>query len=432
MTTTVARRRVLIVCPRFAPSASPDQHRARLALPHLPALGWEPTVLAVAADEVEAPLDPLLAATLPSDVEICRVRPWPLRTCRRLGFGHLGLRCRSAIRRRGDQLLGSRRFDAVFLTGTVFDLFPLAARWHRRHGLPVVLDWQDPWVTEAFRSRDAPSPPGGWLRYRLATAFDRQREPRALRAAARVVSVSARYIEALADRYAWWDRRRAIVLPLPAAEEDLAVARRPEVHGRAFDPADGRHHWVYAGALSPAMVPAVAAFCAALQRYRAQAPEGCANLSIHFLGTSYAPPGRGRPVVGPVAAAAGVGDLVREQTDRLPYFAALRALLHAQAVLLFGSADGGYVPSKLPTLLLTGRPLLAVTPPTSAAAAALASLGGGIAAPPDATAIAAAWFEPRAWERIPALDRTALAAHLAPAHARTLADVFHLATLSPA
>jgi len=56
----------------------------------------------------------------------------------------------------------------------------------------------------------------------------------------------------------------------------------------------------------------------------------------------------------------GMGAAVQEWPQRLPYFDALRLLLDANFLLILGSADYEYVPSKLFQYLLARRPLVAI------------------------------------------------------------------------
>ena len=67
------RRRVLIVSPHFPPTNAPDMQRVRMSLPHFREFGWDPHVLTV-GDAGDTPVDPLLSATVPADVEVgaCR------------------------------------------------------------------------------------------------------------------------------------------------------------------------------------------------------------------------------------------------------------------------------------------------------------------------------------------------------------------------
>jgi hypothetical protein len=85
-----------------------------------------------------------------------------------------------------------------------------------------------------------------------------------------------------------------------------------------------------------------------------------AGVALHFLGTNYAPKGRGEKTIEPLAREYGLADLVQEVTDRIPYFEALQCLLDADALVVPGSDDPGYTASKIYPYILARKPLLAV------------------------------------------------------------------------
>lgn len=427
-------KRVLVVTPRFPPVNAPDHQRARLALPYLREFGWEPEVLAVTPETTGGPLDAHLEDTVPDRVGIHRVRAWSPRICRVLGFGNLGWRSRRAIGRRGAQLLRDGRFDAVFMTGTVFNIFPLAVKWRREFGVPFVLDFQDPWVTDYYE-RTRKRPPGGWTRYRIATRVDRRDEPDTLRAASGVVSVSPAYVDDLARRHPWFDRSMAEVIPFGAATGDYEIFKFRDVHQRCFDRNDGRMHWVYVGAAGPVMGTALRGFFGALREFADSHPDVRKHLAVHFIGTSYAHPGKEKPSVLPLARRAKVADLVHEHPARIPYFEALRCMLDASAIIVPGSDDPGYAPSKIHNCLLAQRPLLAILHRDSPANAAVPLLRGAVSVafapgePPSELVahIRNRWFLPRTWEHGVLLDKTGFEPHTAHAMTRRLASVFDAA-----
>ena len=214
-------RRLLIVSPGFAPANAPDSHRARLSLPHWAALGWDVEVLAVRGEDVDAPQEPELLATLPAGIPIHRVRAWPRSWAKSVGVSSLSWRARGPLAREGGRLLARRKFDLVFFSTSQFGIFSLGPRWLDRLGVPYVLDFQDPWVTDYYDRPGAPRPPGSW-KYRVARWLARRGEPHCLRFAAGVVCVSPRYLDDFKTRYAWFERARGLVLPFPAADTDLA------------------------------------------------------------------------------------------------------------------------------------------------------------------------------------------------------------------
>ena len=339
-------KRVLIVSPRFAPSNAADSHRVRQSLPYLRALGWEPTVLAVEPDEVEAPQDPLLLRTVPDDVEVVRTGAFPRQWTRRVGIGSLVARSAVPIARAGARLLRERPYDLVFFSTTALDLAALGPRWSKEFGVPYVIDLQDPWYSDYYGTTGV-SPPGGRVKYSLSNLLSRWLEPYVLRRASHVVSVSPQYPLDLATRYPWFDPSAATVLPFGAPRADFDVLRRVTVGNPIFDPDDGLDHWVYVGRAGRDMEFALSALFTALADERRRDPDRYRSVRLHFVGTSYADEDSGEPTVSPVAQRCGVGDLVTELPRRISYFEALQCLVDADALLVPGSDDPGYTASKL-------------------------------------------------------------------------------------
>src|SRR3989442_4224403 len=81
-----------MVSPHFPPDTSAGTHRVRLLAPHLPAFGWEPTVLTVDPEAYEGRLDLDLARLVPATLRVLRTGAWPASVTRRIGLGDLGLR----------------------------------------------------------------------------------------------------------------------------------------------------------------------------------------------------------------------------------------------------------------------------------------------------------------------------------------------------
>lgn len=404
-------------------------HRVRQALPYLRACGWEPTVLAVRPDEVQAPIDPLLLQTVPDDVRVVRTGAVPLRWTRLVGVGQLDARSLLYLARAGDALFREAPFDLVFFSTTALDVSVLGLWWKRRYGTPFVVDIQDPWVNPYY-NQNGMTPPGGRFKYGAVSMTARYLEPRVLRRASRVVSVSASYLESFAERYPWFSEERGVVLPFGAPERDFAALERMEVRNPVFDPADGLEHWVYVGAAGEIMRFALTALFTAIRRAREANPERFERVRLHFVGTAYAPEGRAKPTVAPIAAQCGVADLVEERTGRIPYFEALQVLSDANALVVPGSDDPGYTASKLYPYVLARRPLLAVFHEASSVVDIVRRTKAGVVVPfasgeaPEAVAerIVERWLS----RPLPVVktDWEAFEPYTARAMTRQLADVF--------
>lgn len=331
-----------------------------MMLPHLRALGWEPVVLAVHPDSVEgAVVEPLLERTYPADIRVIRVRGIRPALTRRLGFGSLWWRCGDALRKAGDALLAEGKFDLVFFSTTQFDAFTLGLRWKKRFGVPFVIDYQDPWVNDYYRETGV-RPPGGPLKFWLSQFTARRREPRVLRAAAGVVSVSEAYGKALRARYPWLADSPMQTVPFGASALDMEQARLHPPAASLVPFGDGLVHHVYAGRCGDDMRVALTVLFRAFALFLKTHPDAAARHRFHFIGTDYAPEPLRRQRVIPLAEQQGVARFVSEHCGRVPYFDALNYLAGADALVLVGSDDAAYSASKLYPCLLAGRPLLTI------------------------------------------------------------------------
>ncbi|MBP7950721.1 MAG: hypothetical protein KA004_13805 [Verrucomicrobiales bacterium] len=472
--------RLLIVSPHFPPTNAADMQRVRLLVPYLAEHGVQAEVLAVEPSDVASPLDHWLADGLPPEVPVHRVKALGTGWSRLPGLGTLGFRALRALRKKGDELLGRKAesgkrkgeneklkaesekrkvvvggraaddgsassfqlstfssqllpFDLVYFSTTVFPVHVLGPRWKKRFGVPFVMDYQDPWVSDYYREHPEVVPPGGRLKYSIVEWLARRQEPRVLRECAGITSVSAAYPRQLQARYPWLaieeftaktqrtprgaeaedeesrdpvepceatfpsqpsgfrhqvsgfrfplsafrSQLFSLVLPFPGDERDLERARESGIRQSVFDPNDAKQHWVYVGVCPPSMLFSIRALFEALSRLRSSQPGLFETLKLHFAGTSYAPAGTAEKVVEPLAAHFGLQDLVSEMTDRIPYSEALRCLLDADLLLVPGTDDPGYTASKIYPYLLAEKPLLAVFHEQSSVCRLLEQVGGG-------------------------------------------------------
>jgi hypothetical protein len=352
-------RRVLIVSPHWPPINAPDHQRVRMSLSYYRRFGWEPVVLAVQAEDVAGTMEPELESTYPPDIRIVRCRALPLRWTARLGLRNLGLRAWWSLARAGSRLLCQEKFDLVFFSTTQFVVFTLGPRWQRRHGVPYVIDIQDPWRTDYYERPGAPPPPGG-RKYLLARLLAFLCEARTYRRAAGFISVSERYLSDLGRRYPWFGGKPQATIRFGVSAADFEHIRRRPPAGARLVRQPGMIHLLYTGAAGPIMPHAVNVLFSGFQYYRTIRPENAARFRFHFIGTSYVPPGQGKPSVLPVAEQYGLTPWVEEVPHRIGHLESLALLLQADALILLGSSDLAYSPSKLYPYHLSGKPILGV------------------------------------------------------------------------
>jgi hypothetical protein len=332
--------------------------RVRMSLPYYRAFGWEPVVLAVGDAWQQTVREDNLLSTIPSDIRVEYTRALPPRWSRLFGVGNLGIRAWPWLAWRGIRVLRREKFDLVFFSNTQFLSFALGRLWLRWFGVPYVFDIQDPWRTDYYERRGSRRPPGGW-KYNFARLSAWALEGWCYAKASGVMSVSPAYLGELAGRYSWFSAKPQAVIRFGASAADLSLARAlpPSALGAPReDPA--KIHFLYTGASGPVMPHAISVLFTALRSYRAVKPAEAMRMKFHFVGTSYVAFGRGKPSVLPLAAEFGVADQVDEIPHRIGFLEALRLQIDADILLLPGSSDPAYSPSKLYLYYLANRPIL--------------------------------------------------------------------------
>ena len=352
-------RRVLIVSPHFPPINAPDMQRVRMSLQYYRANGWEPVVLCVVDNEVSGVREPELLETVPNDVQVVRTRCLPLRWMRWLGIRNIGLRCWMHFLLTGAKLIRRERIDLVFFSNTQFVTFTLGRIWREWLGTPYVFDMQDPWRTDYYERAGSRRPPGGW-KYQIARAMAWILEGWSFRHVGGVMSVSPNYLSDLRERYAMFARVPTAVIGFGTSRADLDAAAKLPIQQPVYDRSRQQIHLLYTGASGPVMPHSLTVLFDALRLYRSRNPAGAARLRFHFFGTSYVAPGQGKNSVLPVAEKCGVADLVDEIPHRLGHLECIRLQQEADGLLLPGSSDLAYSPSKIYPYFLSGRPILAV------------------------------------------------------------------------
>jgi hypothetical protein len=348
-----------MVSPHFPPDTAAATHRVRLLAPHLPAFGWEPTIVTVDPRDYEARLDPLLAELVPSDLEVVRVRAFPVRFSRVAGLGDLGLRAFSGLLHSCRRLLEVAPFDCLFVT--IFPSYPalLGPLLKKRTRIPFILDYQDPWVgawglTAGPGKNGAPD-----LKSRISRAIATRLEPIAVRASDGITAVSEATIEAVRARIPGLEKTPCASIPLGGEPSDFEFLRAHPRKNEAFDPADGRIHLSYVGTLLPLGLETLRAFLKALVLLKGRDRTAFERLRVHFVGTSNQTES-GEKRVFPEALRLGVESVVDENPRRVDYLDALQILLHSDAILLLGSSEKHYTASKLFPALLARRPLVVI------------------------------------------------------------------------
>ncbi len=366
-------RSVVILSPYFPPSTLAGVHRSRLLAKQLPRHGWEPIILCVGEAFHEQRLDPGLAALVPEDREVIKVSALPIGLTRPFGLGEISLRAWRSLRQKLFQILSMREIDAVLITGSPFYPMLFAPEIKKRFGVPVVLDFQDPWVS-AWGGQQKLSTKAGVV-HRLATWL----EPKALRAADFITSVSDNQNVEMATRYPWLKRSNMAAIPIGGDPEDFDYLRRRKVGSVSMHLEPERVNLSFVGTFMPRTGEPMRALFRGLRSLINEAPELVERLRLNFIGTSNQPNIQTKPSVMPIASEIGVADYVREVPQRVPYLEALSILARSDGILLIGSDEPHYTASKIYPALMSGTPYLSLFRSQSSAHTILSAAGGGVA-----------------------------------------------------
>jgi len=353
-------RRVLIVTSSYAPTMIADMQRARQLAWELPKLGWEVEILSPSTEYQPATcVDEDSAGFFPPRSEVHYVPEMFPGLFKIAGIGSIGWRALVPLRSALKRLLQQKHFDLIYISTAHFPLFLLGRMWQRQFGVPYVLDLHDPLYKEGARHPVWARPR---LKHRVSNALARYLEAHVAKTAQGLIAVSPNYIDTLCQRYqakepAWLRPGRCAAIPFSALPRDFcettaALSPRPEKNGPPY-------RIVYVGVGGSVMARSFTLFCRALSQLRMRSGSLCERIRVELFGTMLGwQPGEARGLAD-IAAKWGIDDLVREEPRRLSYRRSLELLLQSDGSLIFGVEDAGYMPSKLFSCALSGKPLLA-------------------------------------------------------------------------
>lgn len=365
-----SERHVVIVAPQFPPSNLTAGHRSRLFAQHLPSFGFRTTVLTVDPSYYEEPLDEELTRLVRPDVRVLRTPALPVRPVRLVG--DLGIRSFWYHYRALARLIRRERVDLLYIPVPPNYSALLGPLVKRRFGVPYVIDYIDPWVypitDDERRSRKA----------RLSHWLARRLEPLAVRGADGITGVAPGYYAGVLERHPHLRSVPQAGIPYGAGVEDHAYVERTQRPSRVLDQLalGDRLPLVYAGAVLPRALQTLRTLFDGCQRLRASQPELAARLRLVFIGTGFRTGGALQSMIAPVAAEAGVTDLVTEIGERQPYLEVLATLARSQAVMVLGSTERHYTASKTFQALHSRRPVLAMLHEESSAVAMMQDVAG--------------------------------------------------------
>ncbi len=363
----------IIVTPYFPPSTLAGVHRARHLAKHLPSAGWHPIILCVDERYHEQRLDPDLAGLVPDATEIVKVSAIPAKYTRPFGVGEISIRGFCQLSKALFDLLKKRPIDVVLITGAPWYPMLLAPLLRKKYHVPVVLDFQDPWLSAVQMKESRLSK--AWLSHVIGSFL----QPIALRGASFITSVSDIQNQQLIERYPWLGPVNMAGLPIGADIDDFDHL---DISGNSIADEVLEKNYInlaYVGTIWSSVMPTLRIFLQSLALLRDLAPELVVQLRVHFIGTSANPNDNTSYQVLPMAREEGVDQYLRELPRRIPYLQALSILRQSSGNIMLGSSERHYTASRVVPYLMAGRPYLSVYHADSHGHRILSKAGGGIA-----------------------------------------------------
>lgn len=245
-------RKVLIISYFFPPSAKAGAHRAYSMAEYMPKYGWQPIFLAPQngyygrfprydeelLNEVEKFPVYRLPHFYPFNISSSN---WLVRAARRLWETILvpdgKVLWNKAVKKNLGDIVSRHKPDVVFITATPFSSFLLAPFIKKEFGLPVVLDYRDPWASNPLIERNR-------FRAKLALSLERK----TFEAADLVTTASYRMIPYIKNSFGsaaenklffgfpyGYDgdffRKEILPIPLPPSSEETNAMFAGYVHG---------------------------------------------------------------------------------------------------------------------------------------------------------------------------------------------------------
>lgn len=335
-----------------------------MSLPYFSKYGWNVEIVKVKglAEIVE---DLLLLETIPENIVIHTVDAFNKKWTSKFGLGSIALRSLWFYKQKVNELLSKQRYDLIYFSTTQFPICILGSYWKKKFGIPYVIDMQDPWHSTYYQDKPkAERPPKYWFSYRLNKLL----EPIAMKNVDGLISVSQGYLDTLVERYPVLKHIPKKVITFGAYEADSALVKRDQHRFKvAFKKESSFKHFVYVGRGGADMKEAITILFNAFKIGLKKQPNLFDKVRFHFVGTSYAPKGKGKQTIKPVADALGLVKYVDEKIDRVPFYDGLFTLEQADALVILGSNDAQYTASKIYPYIMAEKPLLAIFHPSSSA-----------------------------------------------------------------
>lgn len=348
---------VVIVAPYFPPSNLAGVHRPRFLAKHLADFGYKPIILTVKQHFYEEPNDPDLLQLIPDAVRVLRTEAYGSKRFRFIG--DMSLRSFLPHLFELANLIKKEKVELIYfplppyyssLLGVLFKVFKR---------IPFVIDYIDPWVTPFFPLW--PKTKIGKLKLILSIILAHILEPIVLKTADGITGVGLEYFLPALKRNNVTNKPY-VACPYGIEESDHEVCDTTFNKQDFFCKIGGNDKIVftYAGALLPRAVETFLVLFQSIADLNKEDHAFAEEIRLLFIGTGTSSQNEQGYQVLPLARTQGIENLVKEIPHRQPYQSVLSILHSSSVVMVLGSDEIHYTPSKIFQALLSNRPVLAI------------------------------------------------------------------------
>ncbi len=320
-------------------------------------------------DHYEEDLEFDLVKLLSPDLEVIRTSALPTKPIRLIG--DLGVRALYHHYKAICKLAEQETIDFVHITIPSHFSALLGRMVLARTGVPYGLDYIDPWVHQWPGSDRVLSK--AWISRMLGSML----EPWAVRNASLITGVAEGYYRAVFERNPHLKGAcHSAAMPYGNSALDFEVAEEKAATTQScLQTKDEVFNIIYAGALLPQSHTLLEGLLRGLALYHKDRTPTQPQVKITFIGTGTSPSDEQGHTVLPMAQKLGVDQFISETPHRQPYLDVLSCLKRADGILILGSTEPHYSPSKVYQALQSYTPILAVLHHESTAVQALDAAG---------------------------------------------------------
>ncbi|GJM15340.1 MAG: hypothetical protein DHS20C13_06670 [Thermodesulfobacteriota bacterium] len=350
-------KKVLVIGCDFSPSSLPNALRLRFLVSHLVDFGWEPTILTTNTDYSLYPVDKENSNLLPEKLNIIRSKAIPLNYTKYFGLNDIGMRSLWHYWNIISEHCSKGLVDLIIISVPPHLPMILGRLAKKKFGIPYVIDYQDPWVSDYFMK--LPISKRSSKAY-LAYGLSKLLEPSALREASGIIGVSQGTTDDVLNRYNWSSNLKTAEIPLGIEPQDFEYLKRNPRKNSFYNKNEEYFNVCYIGVYAASMEHTVRALFKAFKLGLDENHNLFSQIRFKFIGTSYYTGTQLNYQITPIAEEYGISEYVYEQPERVSYLDAIQLMHDSHTLLALGSEEPHYTASKIFPYILAKKHILAI------------------------------------------------------------------------